>query len=986
MAFVPAYQPDHGEVRKLSRKNRPPSPQTENSPTATSSIQKQESDAKFTLGDVFWPANGPNFSALPGVGGMYVKGNPNGISIQAYVSRLYNHLDAGFGLIRGPPSAVGIPIYYFHPLQPPAFESGVYNGSITFIEGVADGRGHGGHGYGGPSSMHDDYDYDASAGSRPPNRGRAAPNQSEPSTPWIPMSKRDKQPKTPPPPPKASGWQQVLEEMAKRQKGGLKKVEEKAERKVGKLKTGKKKKGEFVDIIDELKYHLQKLQGKQDDEEEEEVEEVKEKTPKPSKEVKFSDQVKESSLAKESATASSSEAKASTPATPKPTAAKPRPAQIPLPPPVPSTWPPIPYVIPAAAPASMTVAHTAELTAPPQAPAAALAHSLAPLITDLPFTPPPNISTATTTNQAQIASEPGKYLIPIANPNALPVGLQQSQRSSSIPLPSGYYIPAPRLDMVEPGKYEFGGLTTQRQIDAINRMIRSAIHQSERQDDELALTARSASASLGSPKSQSSSPRAIELASNEQYPSSAIDRIRGKRAKKSISESPLLRSMEDSNQQVLSGRSEESQLRSSAQTRLPYNEGGLSPASSRSDIDVSDSDSEVESANDEDYDDDEGRKTSSHRQRASSIPRATIDVLQLSRTSDGHVRSHTHHAAKAVAVSSQLLLPSGFHSTVQRVRRAHQQRIERQDAIKPFELRRYDDEDLAAEMRRSLPTAHQTERPLTVPKDFESKVDQRLASKKISYRKSMDKTTFDRLPLCSYIDKVFTHDTSLNEGYDDIGKAFWTASLRRDSTTANDSQRFLGLKEKNAKYLTSRAQLSQSQAPQFSDVLKRRQEKTRLKLQQEQEEQMRQQEAEARWKEKLRLQALAAAQASGSYSPLLVPESAKRGIYIRKMIAKYGKQSKLRKERQLAASFNNDRGRELEKDDDSLRLSFNQSVEKPIRGSYSRPIHEDIAWSQVSSHPNYQQAMLMHENLVRQVESVDIRAYHKDSPNKFLMN
>lgn len=53
--------------RKPARRNRPPSPRAIEA--------SQDLDKNYTLGDVFWPANGPNFSALPGIGGMYVKGS-----------------------------------------------------------------------------------------------------------------------------------------------------------------------------------------------------------------------------------------------------------------------------------------------------------------------------------------------------------------------------------------------------------------------------------------------------------------------------------------------------------------------------------------------------------------------------------------------------------------------------------------------------------------------------------------------------------------------------------------------------------------------------------------------------------------------------------------------------------------------------------------------------------------------------------------------
>lgn len=101
---TPRIQSVSATPRSVNQKRiRPvPPPPLEIFPNDSTEIKTTTPPAS-TLHDVFWPSDGPNFSVLPGVGGMYVK---------------------GFGLIRGPPPSAGIPIYYFHPLQPPPFESG----------------------------------------------------------------------------------------------------------------------------------------------------------------------------------------------------------------------------------------------------------------------------------------------------------------------------------------------------------------------------------------------------------------------------------------------------------------------------------------------------------------------------------------------------------------------------------------------------------------------------------------------------------------------------------------------------------------------------------------------------------------------------------------------------------------------------------------------------------------------------------------------
>ena len=467
-----------------------------------------------TLSEVLFPVAGPNFNILPGVGGMFVK---------------------GFGLIRGPPSCPGIPIYYFHPLQPPPFEAGLYSGMVTIIEGESQGRGEGRRRYDEEDEYDDDFSVSPTRKSSN-NRGseddwtpnvrpkRVAPTDDKKSIPYVPK-KRSTQEKQVEKPKAAAGWAGVLEEMAKKRGGGgLKKIEDTVRKDVGKLKGSGKKKEGFVDMIDELKDRLARLSGnKQDDEET--VPTVAVPIVTKTIQVKAEIPALDIPLIK-AATAKSK--------------------NVPFPPRLPTSWPPIavttneiveepfkavePIItatdieIPKPVESTQTTEKVENSTVtatqtvlsneliPPTTPKSteniestiATKVSIDPrIVTDsrtpshtpgetpvntpatavntpvhTPMKPLDSMSSPFTTSNIPINSN--TFSIPIqSNSQSSMTGITAFSRQGVMPIPSGYYIPAPRLDMVAPGSFEYGGLTTQHQIDAISRLIRLAIHNSE---------------------------------------------------------------------------------------------------------------------------------------------------------------------------------------------------------------------------------------------------------------------------------------------------------------------------------------------------------------------------------------------------------------------------------------------------------------------------------------------------------------------------
>jgi hypothetical protein len=198
------------------------------------------------------------------------------------VGKLCGYYIPGVGLMRGPPTNAGVPLYMMDPISPPSFDDGYY--IVT------------------NSSANTSVSSSNSKSSAPIVASKGNPFAPPfPSWAWLtggdPKSNAVKPPvklvitkkvKKEEEAPKATGWGAVLEEMNRKKEaknggggGGLKKVVKEviAQVKVGSLKHTKgSKKPVFTDIMDELAWKLASLRGDFDDKEEvkKEVDLVKE--------------------------------------------------------------------------------------------------------------------------------------------------------------------------------------------------------------------------------------------------------------------------------------------------------------------------------------------------------------------------------------------------------------------------------------------------------------------------------------------------------------------------------------------------------------------------------------------------------------------------------------------------------------------------------------------------------------------------------------
>lgn len=191
------------------------------------------------------------------------------------------------GFQRGPPMFPDVPIFYFDPIAPPAFDSGNYytegtgtatdnNVEVEVLEDML-------------VTDDDEEKGDGNGLKAPPLPDWAFSKGGAPSS--VPAAKKliipaRKGPKAETEAPAATGWQAVMIEMQRKKeqimnKGALKKAPEPVKEKVppvGQKKKGKKKKGkDFKDVMDELSYKLAKLRGEieeEDDESDEEIEET----------------------------------------------------------------------------------------------------------------------------------------------------------------------------------------------------------------------------------------------------------------------------------------------------------------------------------------------------------------------------------------------------------------------------------------------------------------------------------------------------------------------------------------------------------------------------------------------------------------------------------------------------------------------------------------------------------------------------------------
>jgi hypothetical protein len=209
------------------------------------------------------------------------------------ISGMYTKMN---GFVRGPPSQCDIPIFYFDPIAPPAFESGQYF-ALTEAQAAL-------HNASSAKEEEDVYEEvlvtddedggDETGGGNSKNKGLQAPplpswafaaggapggkGQSAAKTPFVLTI--NKKPKKETEAPAATGWNAVMVEMARKKeeimngKGVLRKIDVAKEKEAAaerdraakeaakKGKKGKKKKGkDFKDVMDELAHRLAKLRG-----------------------------------------------------------------------------------------------------------------------------------------------------------------------------------------------------------------------------------------------------------------------------------------------------------------------------------------------------------------------------------------------------------------------------------------------------------------------------------------------------------------------------------------------------------------------------------------------------------------------------------------------------------------------------------------------------------------------------------------------------
>jgi len=223
------------------------------------------------------------------------RGNRSQVTVMARTGGMYTN---GFGFVSGDTIPLGVPLYYFNPLNPPAFERGSY----TAIESKVDPKHQAPVAEVQtvleeqeveeeveveeeiPPEFGDDDDKRIPVAPMLPSSVYETAQKKEKAKISIVISKKEKVEEAP----KGISWVDIMAEMAaKMNKGGegvLKKAPVKEP--VGKLGGGKKKKKkgknggpEFTDVIDELSYTLAKLRGEVPDESESEEEEEPEAAP-----------------------------------------------------------------------------------------------------------------------------------------------------------------------------------------------------------------------------------------------------------------------------------------------------------------------------------------------------------------------------------------------------------------------------------------------------------------------------------------------------------------------------------------------------------------------------------------------------------------------------------------------------------------------------------------------------------------------------------
>lgn len=213
-------------------------------------------------------------------------------NIRSKVGGMYT---SGFGFVSGDAVPIGVPLFYFNPAKPPAFDSGTYETTEQHADPLAQE----------PvttavtTMVEKDVEEEIEVEEAIPEEPSDDEEDNVPVAPPLPESAYTKAPKKEAPkasnkiviakkeeaaPAPAAGisWVDIMAEMSEKlnKRGGSANVLKKAPEKPppGKLGGGKKKKGkkkaeDFKDVIDELSYTLAKLRGEIVEEESSEEEE-----------------------------------------------------------------------------------------------------------------------------------------------------------------------------------------------------------------------------------------------------------------------------------------------------------------------------------------------------------------------------------------------------------------------------------------------------------------------------------------------------------------------------------------------------------------------------------------------------------------------------------------------------------------------------------------------------------------------------------------
>jgi len=701
---------------------------------------------KSISNDIQWPLNSPNDSILPGIGGMFIK---------------------GFGLVRGPPSAPGIPIYYFNPLQPPAFDKGLYQGILTTFE-LPQQNNNNNNNNNNNSNQNVNRSNNLESEDNNPSFTRSnktsRPEPEPSSKPYVPI-KRDQQ-KKPEEKPKAAGMGSVLDELKmklanKNGGGGLKKVDTTEKKQVGKLNVTSGKKGGFVNMMDELKHRLSSMSNpdkaknetpvanKSDDKPVSTINKsIESKSNEINKQIDKSINKLDSNLVNKIDLKPPNDNTNNTQTKDKDDSLIKYSESIPMPPTLPTTWPPNssnkpidsplkPVDSPIKTPADTKAdilnnllsknINAIEKKSEPEPTVVKETNILPDQTIDKPASNSnvkfdlnqiiqknnPVTSTQLNTNlPTNVTSNLSSNLptnITTNVPTNLPSGVSMKTHQGDLPLPSGYYIPAPRLDMIAPGSFEFAGLTTMNMIERMQKIIRAAVHRIENNlPDKTKVTI-----------------------DNKQLIDKPLDPVLG---------DPLRQSIDL-----------------------------ISETSSESDDPILELDSYIDNQSN-----------------------------NITSTANESVRRSNNRRVRK---------PADYFSAISRMRQATTKRQSEQDLEHSLQLRAYDiNAEIDYESNRGLP---RQSKPLTVPKSFDSAVDKRLKQKGDRTFRRRDDSNERIDPVCKSIPlNPNVASTSAMEGYSDIGYALWISNLRKSNQISSDSPNATDNKSCHPPQLTTSTKLS----------------------------------------------------------------------------------------------------------------------------------------------------------------------------------